>query len=120
TEAGVQIDALVEIDVGMQRCGVAPGEPASDLAKRIGDAKGLRFRGLQAYHGTAQHLPTWREREAAIEAAAQAVRTTLEALERSGVQCDVVSGAGTGTFRCEGTSGVWNELHARSYVCRDT
>ena len=120
TDFGVEIDALVEIDVGMQRCGVAAGTPASDLAQRIGDANGLRFRGLQAYHGTAQHLPTWREREAAIDAAAQAVRTTLEALERAGVQCDVVSGAGTGTFRFEGTSGVWNELQAGSYVFMDT
>src|SRR5262245_19426186 len=41
TELGVTLDALVEIDVGMQRCGVAPGAAASDLARRIADAAGL-------------------------------------------------------------------------------
>src|SRR6266542_3657913 len=114
---GVRIDAMVEIDVGMQRCGVAPGKPASDLAQRIGDAPGLRFRGLQAYHGSAQHLPTWDERERAIRSAAQSVRATLE---RAGMRCDVVSGAGTGTCWFEGASGIWNELQVGSYVFMDT
>jgi D-serine deaminase-like pyridoxal phosphate-dependent protein len=116
---GVEIDAMVEIDVGMQRCGVAPGAPAAELAKRIGDARGLRFRGLQAYHGSAQHLPTWAERERAIGDAAQRVRATLEALERAGIRCDLVSGSGTGTCWFEGASGVWNELQAGSYVFMD-
>jgi len=116
---GVELDAMVEIEVGMQRCGVAPGEAASALAKRIASAPGLRFRGLQAYHGTAQHLPTWVERTRAIESAAQGVRETLEALEREGVRCDIVSGAGTGTYALEGASGVWNELQAGSYVFMD-
>ncbi len=116
---GVELDAMVEIDVGMQRCGVAPGEPASELAKRIADAPGLRFRGLQAYHGSAQHLPTWKERERAIRDAAQGVRATREALDRARITCDVVSGAGTGTYALEGTSGLWNELQVGSYVFMD-
>ena len=119
SDFGVEIDAMVEIDVGMQRCGVAPGAPASELAKRIADAPGLRFRGLQAYHGTAQHLPTWQERERAIQGAAQGVRATLQAFERAAIRCDIVSGAGTGTYALEGTSGVWNELQVGSYVFMD-
>jgi D-serine deaminase-like pyridoxal phosphate-dependent protein len=57
-EMGVRLDGVVEIEVGMQRCGVAPGAPAVALARRIAESPGLRFRGLQAYHGSAQHLPT--------------------------------------------------------------
>ena len=120
TEFGVEFGALVEIEVGMQRCGVAAGEPASDLARRIADAPGLRFRGLQAYHGSAQHLPALAEREQAIEGAANAVRATLAALDRAGLACALVSGAGTGTFALEGASGLWNELQAGSYVFMDT
>ncbi len=119
-EAGVTLGGLVEIDVGMQRCGVAPGPPARDLARRISEAPGLEFRGLQAYHGGAQHLHGACERERAIEAAADAVRVTLDALGRAGLPCAVVSGAGTGTFRLEGRSGLWNELQAGSYVFMDT
>src|SRR5690242_15532926 len=42
-EAGVTIGGFVEIDVGMQRCGVAPGGAAGELARRIADAPGLGF-----------------------------------------------------------------------------
>jgi 3-hydroxy-D-aspartate aldolase len=119
-EIGVELDALVEIEVGMNRCGVPPGEGASTLAARIAAAPGLVFRGLQAYHGKAQHLPSLAEREAAIRGAAAAVRTTQDALRRAGLDPGIVTGAGTGTFRLEGGSGVWDELQAGSYVFMDT
>src|SRR5262249_55487873 len=61
-EAGVELGGLVEIEVGMERCGIAPGRDAAALARRIADAPNLTFRGLQAYHGRAQHLPTYQER----------------------------------------------------------
>jgi D-threonine aldolase len=120
TEFGVEIGGLVEIEVGMQRCGAIPGQPAADLARRIADAPGLRFRGLQAYHGAAQHLPSVADRERAIASAAEAVRATIAALEKAGLACEFVTGAGTGTYRIEGTSGLWNELQAGSYLFMDT
>lgn len=118
-DAGVTLGALVEIDVGMQRCGVATPEAARDLARRIAQAPGLAFRGLQAYHGAAQHMPP-AERRAAIAHAAGVVRATLDVLQASGLACDVVSGAGSGTFRLEAASGLWNELQAGSYLFMDT
>src|SRR6516225_5414047 len=63
---GVELGALVEIEVGMQRCGLAPGAPAAELARRIAQAPNLKFRGLQAYHGRAQHFATYEERAQAI------------------------------------------------------
>jgi D-serine deaminase-like pyridoxal phosphate-dependent protein len=120
TEFGVTIGGLVEIEVGMQRCGVAPGSPASQLAQRIADAPGLEFRGLQAYHGSAQHLAGIDARERAIAIAAEAVRETLAAISRAGLECAIVAGAGTGTFRMEAGTGLWNELQAGSYVFMDT
>ncbi|HSP24188.1 MAG TPA: alanine racemase, partial [Saliniramus sp.] len=89
-EAGVTVGGLVEIEMG--RCGIAAGKPAADLARRISEAKGLRFKGLQAYHGRAQHLPTYAERRQAIEGAQAAVRETLAALEAVGLSCDIVGG----------------------------
>lgn len=119
TRAGVELGGLVEIEVGMKRCGVAPGGPAQDLARRIAEAPGLRFDGLQAYHGRAQHLPTEAERRAAIDGAIAAARETLAALEADGLKSRIVGGAGTGTFRMEAESGVYNELQAGSYVFMD-
>ena len=120
TEFGVRIDGLVEIDVGMQRCGVEPGAAAVDLAKLIAGSPGLRFRGLQAYHGSAQHLATHSDREQAIGSAADSVRKTVEALKQAGIACEAVTGAGTGTYSIEGTSGLWTELQCGSYVFMDT
>jgi 3-hydroxy-D-aspartate aldolase len=119
-EFGVTLGGLVEIDVGMQRCGVSTPEAAVALAQRIAAAPGLRFRGLQAYHGTAQHLSGVAQREQAIAHAADIVRSTVDRLRQAGLACELVSGAGTGTFRMEGGSGLWNELQAGSYVFMDT
>ncbi len=116
---GVRLPVLVEIDVGMNRCGVEPGEPVVALAKQIAASPGLRFAGLQAYHGAAQHIRDYPRRKEAIEAAGERTRRTVDLLRRHGLTCEVVSGAGTGTYRFEATSGIWNELQAGSYVFMD-
>jgi 3-hydroxy-D-aspartate aldolase len=118
--AGVEFGALVEIEVGMQRCGIGAGQPAAELARRIVDAPGLIFRGVQAYHGAAQHLHGAAARERAIGAAADGVRATLEALQKAGLPYEFITGAGTGTYRLEAASGLWNELQAGSYLFMDT
>lgn len=116
---GVRLPVLVEIDVGMNRCGVEPGEPALALAKQIAACAGLCFGGLQAYHGAAQHIRDYTRRKEAIDAAGEKTRRTVDLLRRHGLTCEVVSGAGTGTYRFETGSGIWNELQAGSYVFMD-
>ena len=118
-KAGVTIRVLVEINVGANRCGVEPGEPAVVLAKQIAHENGLSFAGLQAYHGRAQHMRTLDERRAAIAAATDMTARTIEALRKAGLACEVVGGAGTGTFELEAASGVYNELQAGSYCFMD-
>ena len=118
-EFGVRLDVLVEIAVGARRCGVAPGEPALALAQRVAASSHLRFAGLQAYQGRAQHLRSHEERAAAIRDAADAARRTVELLARHGLACETITGAGTGTYRLEAASGVYNELQAGSYIFMD-
>jgi 3-hydroxy-D-aspartate aldolase len=117
---GVELGGLVEIDVGAERCGVAPGRDGATLARRIADASNLTFRGLQAYHGRAQHMATHQERAQAIASAVDFVRETLDALAAEHLACEIVAGAGTGTFAFEAASGVYNELQVGSYVFMDT
>ena len=117
--AGVTLDVYVEIDVGAHRCGVAPGPATAALARVVALEPGLRLAGLQAYQGRAQHLRTPEERSVAIAAAAHAVRTARAALAEAGLNCPVVTGAGTGTFMLEAGTGVWNELQAGSYAFMD-
>ncbi|MGI6854654.1 DSD1 family PLP-dependent enzyme [Mesorhizobium sp. 1B3] len=117
--AGVTLEVLVEIDCGAGRCGIAPGLPARDLALAIAAAPGLRFAGIQAYHGRAQHLATEAERRCAIVSAEALTRQTVEMIAAAGLTCEIVGGAGTGTYRHEAASGVWNELQCGSYIFMD-
>ena len=119
TAFGVRLPVLVEVNVGADRCGVEPGEPALALARQIAGSRGLRFAGLQAYHGGAQHIRDYARRKEAIQAAAEKTRRTVELLRRHALACELVSGAGTGTYPFEAASGVWNELQAGSYIFMD-
>lgn len=118
--AGVSLSVLVEVDVGAGRCGVAPGEAAVDLARAIAGARHLRFGGLQAYQGGAQHVRDVGERGGAIAAAIDGVRRTLDGLRRIGLDCPIVGGGGTGTFLLEARSGVFTEVQAGSYCFMDS
>ncbi|MBM84825.1 MAG: alanine racemase [Rhodospirillaceae bacterium] len=114
-----EIEVLVEIDIGAGRCGVAPGVAAVELAKKVDAAKGLKFAGLQAYQGRAQHIRGFGERRIAIEKDGGKVKDTVQKLEDAGLECRLVTGAGTGTFQFEAGSGIWNELQAGSYCFMD-
>jgi D-serine deaminase-like pyridoxal phosphate-dependent protein len=117
--SGARLDVYIEIEVGMGRCGVAPGEPALALAEAIGRSANLRFAGLQAYHGRAQHMRSTAERRTAIEGAARAVRITEELLNKHGIECPIVTGAGSGTYMLEVENGAWNEIQPGSYIFMD-
>jgi 3-hydroxy-D-aspartate aldolase len=113
------LDVYVELEVGMGRCGVAPGDPVVALAREIANSPNLRFAGLQAYHGRAQHIRSMEERHAVIETAAQHVFHTKRALEKAGVACPIVTGAGSGTFMLEVEAGAWDEIQPGSYAFMD-
>lgn len=116
---GTTIEVLVEIDCGAARCGVAHGAPVLALARAILEAPGLVFAGLQAYHGSAQHVQDYAARRAHIDAAIAQVRETVALLAGEGIACAIVGGAGTGTYAFEGASGVYNELQCGSYAFMD-
>jgi 3-hydroxy-D-aspartate aldolase len=117
--AGGRLTALVELDVGSGRCGVATNPDALALAQRIAGSRRLRFGGVQAYQGRAQHQRTPAEREASIAAAVRMTAALVEDLRKVGLDCAAVTGAGTGTFALEAASGVYTELQVGSYIFMD-
>jgi D-serine deaminase-like pyridoxal phosphate-dependent protein len=116
---GTEVSVLIEVNVGGDRCGVLPGQPALALAQAIDDAPGLRFSGLQAYHNNAQHTRLYVERGDATASAIEKASATATLLGQHGLPCEVITGAGTGTFTFEANSGIYDELQVGSYIFMD-
>ncbi|WP_127088119.1 DSD1 family PLP-dependent enzyme [Aquabacter cavernae] len=114
-----RLDILIEIDVGQGRCGMPVGPQLVDLARAIDAVPGLSFAGLQAYQGKAQHLRAPQDRRTAIGHAVERARIAKSMLEGTGIACPIVTGAGTGTFALEMTSGIYTELQPGSYALMD-
>ncbi|GGC13158.1 alanine racemase [Oxalicibacterium flavum] len=117
--AGVTIAVLPEVDIGQGRCGVASEEQLAALADAIAAHPGLRFGGLQAYHGGIQHVAEWDQRRVAAARSADKAAAYVRFLEARGLPCPVVTGGGTGTVEFDAASGVFTELQPGSYIFLD-
>ena len=114
-----EIECLVEIDCGGNRCGVVEHHDILDIAQRIEEAPGLVFGGIQAYQGAMQHLADYEARKVAADAVLVQVKDAIAMLAAAGLPCSTVSGGGTGSYNFEGNSGIFNELQCGSYAFMD-
>jgi D-serine deaminase-like pyridoxal phosphate-dependent protein len=118
-EAGATLGVLVEVDIGMARCGVTPGEPSVALARQIAQSPGLRFDGLQGYDGHLQLIADVEERRAKCRQGLEQLIGTRRLIEKAGIPVAVVTGAGTGTWEfVAGYEGV-TEIQPGSFVLMD-
>jgi D-serine deaminase-like pyridoxal phosphate-dependent protein len=117
-QRGTSLSALVDINVGLNRCGVEPGEPARVLARAVVD-KGLRLRGLMGYEGQLQLLPQGEEKERAVRAVAKSLVDTKRLIEADGTPVEIVSTGGTGTYYISGAYPGITEIQAGSYLLMD-
>ncbi len=95
--AGATLGILIEIDIGMARCGLPPGEAAVALARHIRQSPGLRFDGLQGYDGHLQMIADAAEAAPGALKASQNSSLTRRRIEDAGIPNTIVTGAGTGT-----------------------
>ena len=116
---GTTLDCLVEIDCGAGRCGVTTTEAVVEIAKAVQGADNLTYRGIQAYQGAMQHMDSFEDRQAKLDAAIAQVKDAVDALKAEGIETDLVSGGGTGSYYFESNSGVYNELQCGSYAFMD-
>jgi D-serine deaminase-like pyridoxal phosphate-dependent protein len=117
---GVKMPVLIDVNVGQNRCGVEPGKSAVDFATEVSKLKGLELKGFQCYHGT---LQVWEQRYG-MEAKRQEMEKcngliveTRELMEAAGLNTEIVSGAGTGTYKWQYP--VMSEVQAGSYILMD-
>jgi D-serine deaminase-like pyridoxal phosphate-dependent protein len=114
---GLSLDVLVDVDVGLGRTGVLPGDVPA-LANRIAASSSLRLRGIQAYAGQVQHIPDREKRRSVShEALGRAAMVFRELASR--YQCDIFTGGGTGTFDIDTGIPELTELQLGSYIFMD-
>ena len=125
-QVGCTLHVLIEIDVGMERCGVNTGSEALELAAKIAGAEGLEFEGIQAYEGHLQYDAARPERlndklrREGVRKMAEKVGGVKRHLEQNGFPVKEVSGGGTGTYHITGDDTIWTEIQAGSYVFMDS
>jgi D-serine deaminase-like pyridoxal phosphate-dependent protein len=117
--AGTQIGVLVELDVGMQRCGARSAADAVRLAERVHAAPGLRLKGIQAYEGHCMHVPDRAKRVRMATEAIDQAAAALESMRQAGLPASTLSGGGTGTYDITGRHPAVTELQAGSYAFMD-
>lgn len=107
------------VDILFGRTGIAPGEPALELARLIASLPNVRLAGLQAYDGGVSHTIGFEARRArSRETMGQAVETR-RLLERSGLECAVVSSGSTGTYNIDSEIDGITELQPGSFMFMD-
>ena len=116
---GVELRVLVEVDVGMGRCGVRPGGPALTLARQVDKAPGLKLVGLMAYEGHLVMVEDPGERADRVRADLEPLADTVALLDRDGLPVGIVSSGGTGTYDITGTLPFVTEIQCGSYVLMD-
>lgn len=113
------LDVIIDVDPGAHRTGVASAADAVALARAIGAAPRLIYRGVQFYCGPQQHIESFADRYAAIEERTHYLQEVIAALSEAGFAPELVTGGGTGTHRIDLALGVFNELQVGSYIFMD-
>ncbi|MDP1569411.1 MAG: DSD1 family PLP-dependent enzyme [Vicinamibacterales bacterium] len=117
-EAGVTADVVIDVAVGT-RTGVPAGDDALALARLVETLPHLRLRGLLAYDGGAQHVDGFAARKARALSGLAAAAATREAMVRAGLNTEIFSGGGTGTYSVDHLTPGFTDVQAGSYVFMD-
>lgn len=116
---GLELPLMVEVDTGLNRCGVPPGEPARELAQRIARLPGLRFAGLLTHEGHAQLAGAPDQVRSTGLSAGQMMAETAELIRKSGLEVPIISVGLTATAKITATVAGVTETRPGIYVFYD-
>jgi D-serine deaminase-like pyridoxal phosphate-dependent protein len=116
---GKDLNLLVDVDLGLKRCGVQPGQAAVSLAQAVVQ-QGLRFRGIMGYEGHLQPLMPGPEKQRIVKEAMKALVATKNQIEAVGIPVDIISCGGTGDYAIAGSFPGVTENQAGSYLLMDS
>ncbi|MFX1391176.1 MAG: alanine racemase [Promethearchaeota archaeon] len=115
----VKLEVLIEVDIGLGRNGVKPGEPVLKLANFIKNQKGLKLVGLQGYEG---HLISIKDpdfRKTQTEQCMQKLIDTKELLNNNGFNVNYLTASNSVTYKHSANYGGITELQPGTYVFND-
>jgi D-serine deaminase-like pyridoxal phosphate-dependent protein len=118
-EAGITLPVVVELNIGQNRCGVDPGEPAVALSRRVHETAGLEYRGLMAWEGHVMSLEDGEEIARQAREAVAGLTKSAEMCRSAGLPVEVVSAGGTITYRATGGVPGVTEVQAGGGVLMD-
>jgi D-serine deaminase-like pyridoxal phosphate-dependent protein len=114
-----QIEVVVDINIGMGRCGVQAGEAALHLAK-FAAGEGLKVHGVMGYDGHLQAMAASPDRDELVRQGSKSLVDSAVLLEGAGIPVSVVSTGGTGTYAVSGEYAGITDNQAGSYLLMDT
>jgi D-serine deaminase-like pyridoxal phosphate-dependent protein len=115
---GVVIPVLIEVDIGMERCGAAPGEAVVALAKAITGLPGLRLEGLMGWEGHSLSVDV-DARPAEVTRSIQKLTNSAQLCREAAIDVNIVSASGSGTFLMSASLPGLTEVQAGGGVFSD-
>ncbi len=116
---GIVADVVVDIDPGGHRTGITAGEPALELAQLVDQLPGIRLRGMLCYDGGSQHVNGFETRRTQTLGRLVAATETYALMQRSGLNTEIFSGGGTGTYNIDHETRGLTDVQVGSYVFMD-
>ena len=95
---GKTLRVVMEVNTGMNRAGVEPGEPALALAAEIAKHPSLRLVGVMGWEAHATAIADPVAKEKAVATAIGLLTATADQCRKAGHDIQIVSCGGTGTF----------------------
>jgi D-serine deaminase-like pyridoxal phosphate-dependent protein len=117
--AGSTLGIMVEVDTGMDRCGVDDAAACLALARLVMELPGLRFEGITGYEGHCSLTPDNELRHERQQAAMQFFTGVAGRLESGGIPCPIRSAGGISTWNWTAAYPGITEIQAGTYVVMD-
>ncbi len=117
--AGKRLDVLIEVNTGLNRAGLTPGEQVLDLARQVSEMPGLRLRGIMTHEGHVAAANDADELAQVARTAGDDLVQTANLLRENGFDIDTVSvGSTPAAFATTSIDGV-TEMRPGTYVFND-
>jgi len=117
--SGLAIEYLIEINSGLNRCGVLPGKEAVELFQAINTLPALRFKGIFTHAGQVYGAASLSAVKEVSHHESTIMAETAQAFAAVGTSPEIVSVGSTPTMKVwQGHEGV-NEIRPGNYIFHD-